>query len=199
MTNDPQYILDNEAQFPELVVRDAVTGDLDGITSPYMNIAAQKLWGIDLDTHIDWTTVDGDFRFGILASYLGNYKEEAVEGEGFEDLAGNDGRPRVRSQTSILWKKSVYEGSLAVNYISGYDRPDVEDPEFDSIDSWTTFDVRFGWTPALLMGGEFSLGIDNLFDREVPEDPYLEGWPFHNRALHDATGRFIYTRYHHKF
>ncbi len=67
------------------------------------------------------------------------------------------------------------------------------------VDDWSTVDAQFGWSPAALTGGKFTLGIDNLFDEKVPEDPYLEGWPFYNRALHDARGRFFYVRYQHKF
>ena len=198
-TMNPQEILDNEVQFSDLIVRDPVSGALTSVESPSLNIAAQKLWGIDLDSYVD-LKVDqaGDFRFGIVASYLGSYKEETLEGEGFEDLAGKDGRPRVRSQGSIKWLNSAYAGSLAVNYISGYDRPDVDDPDYNSIDSWTTVDAQFNWSPLSLSGGTITLGVENLFNNEPPEDPYFERWPFINRALHNPRGRFIYLGYKHK-
>ncbi len=195
VTNDPQYILDHEAQFPGLVQRDGA-GDLVSISSPFQNISAQKLWGIDLDTHFDWTTEHaGDFRLGLVTSYLASFKEEAVDGVGFEELAGMDGRPHLRSQASLGWHRSVYDGSLTVNNTGGYDRTDVD----DAIDSWTTVDAQFNWSPQSLTGGKITLGVENLFDTAPPEDPYFEGWPFVNRALHNLRGRFAYLGYKQAF
>lgn len=191
-------ILANEDQYSDYIEREA--GVLIAVESPYMNVAAQKLWGIDLNSHIDWKIEQaGKFRFGVVASYLGNYKEETFEGEGFEDLAGRDGRPRVRSQASLQWNKAAYAGSLTVNYISGYDRPDARDPKYDTIDSWTTVDAQFNWSPQSLSGGTITLGVNNLFNNEPPEDPYMEAWPFINRVLHSPRGRFMYLGYKHQF
>lgn len=199
VSNDAQYILDNEASYPGLVERDD-SGNLLAITSPFENIAAQKLWGIDLDTNVDWATEHaGDFRFGVVASYLGSFKQEAVDGEGYDELAGEDGRPEWRAQSTLLWKKAEFGGSLTVNYIGGYERPDVRDPNFDDIDSWTTVDAQFNWSPRAIAGGTITLGIENMFDEEPPEDPFYEGWPFVNRALHNPRGRFGYLRYKHEF
>jgi iron complex outermembrane receptor protein len=195
VANNPQYILDNESQFSELVERDG-SGNLVSISSPYQNIAAQKLWGIDLDTHVDWTTAHaGNFRYAVMVSYLGSFKEEAVEGEGFENLAGKDGRPRVRGQTTLGWKRSAYAGNLTVNYIGGYDRPAVD----DTIASWTTVDAQLNWSPQSLAGGTITLYVENLFDTDPPKDPFFEGWPFINRALHNPRGRFGYLSYNQKF
>jgi iron complex outermembrane receptor protein len=195
VSNDPQYILDNESQYPQLVERDG-SGNLVSINSPFQNIAAQKLWGLDLDTHVDWRTAHaGNFRCGIMASYLGSFKEEAVEGEGFEDLAGKDGRPRVRGQATLGWNRSTYAGNLTVNYIGGYDRPAVD----DTIASWTTVDAQLNWSPQSLAGGTITLYVENVLDTEPPEDPFAEGWPFINRALHNPRGRFGYLSYNQKF
>ena len=194
VTNNPQYILNNESQFPELVERDGM-GNLVSISSPFKNISAQKLWGIDLDTHVDWTTKKvGNFRFQIIASYLGSFKQEAVEGEGYEEFAGRDGRPRIRGQAILGWNRSAFAGNLTANHVGSYDRPDAE----DSIATWSTFDAQLNWSPLSLAGGTMTLGVQNLFDKEPPEDPFFEGWPFINRALHNPRGRFVYFRYHHK-
>ena len=88
-----------------------------------------------------------------------------------------------------------YQASVTVNYIDGCDREEAD----DSIDSWTTVDLQLNWNPALLRGGAVALGMDNVFDEEPPEDPFLEGWPFFNRALHDPRGRSFYLRYSQDF
>ena len=130
--------------------------------------------------------------FGLMpwgVPYLGAFDVESVDGEGFDDLAGKDGRPRVRGQGIIDWKKAAIDASVTVNYMSGYDRPDATN---QSIGDWTTFDTQVSWSPRTLPGGKLSLRVDNIFDNQPSKDPYLEGWPFFNRALHNPRGRFLY-------
>ncbi len=195
VTNDPQYILDNESEYPGLVQRDG-SGNLISISSPFENIAAQKLWGIDLDTNVNWKIERiGNFRVGLVGTYLGAFKEEAVDGEGFENLAGEDGRPKFRGKATLGWSRATYSSSLVINYIGKYKRPDVD----DKIGSWTTVDTQVNWSPQFLSGGTVTFGVENVFDQDPPKDPYLEGWPFINRALHNARGRFGYLRYLYRF
>jgi iron complex outermembrane recepter protein len=75
-------------------------------------------------------------------------------------------------------------------YIAGYERRESD----DNIGSWTTVKSKASWQPPFFQGGLLSLGADNLFDQAPPEDPFLEGWPFYNRALHNPRGRFFYLR-----
>jgi outer membrane receptor protein involved in Fe transport len=195
VTSNPQFYVDNEASFPGNVIRDP-GGDIVVIFSPFQNVAAQKLWGLDFNTNYDLDTFRaGDFRFTLSATYLGAFEEEPVPGAGFDDLAGEDGRPRVRGKGIVGWSLADYAASVTVNYTGSYDRPAVN----DGIGSWTTVDSQFNWLPRSLPGGTLTLGIQNLFDKEPPEDPFLEGWPFFNRALHDPRGRFLYLRYRHQF
>ena len=198
VTKDPQFYINNEELFPDSVVRDG-NKNIQAIFSPFQNVAAQKLWGIDLDTSFSWRSSQaGNFRLNIGAAYLGSFKQESVEGEGFEDLSGKDGRPKWRGQSSLFWNKADYEGSLTVNVVGDYDRR-LEGTEDDKVGSWTTVDTQFKWSPQAIAGGSFTLGVNNLFDQAPPEDPFLEGWPFINRALHNPRGRFLYLGYKHEF
>jgi outer membrane receptor protein involved in Fe transport len=196
VNSSPQFYVDNEDLFPDNVVRDPDTNEIISIESPFQNVAAQELWGIDLATGVNWELDGaGAMRFDVAAAYLGSFKEEPVTGAGFDQLAGKDGRPRWRGRTSLWWNNRPFDGGLILNYVGDYEREAAE----YKVDDWTTVDAQFGWSPSAIEGGKFTLGIKNLFDENVPEDPYFEGWPFHNRALHDATGRFFYGRYQHKF
>ena len=85
-----------------------------------------------------------------------------------------------------------------MNYIGSYDRV-LEGTDNDKVGSWTTVDAQLNWSPPAVQGGKVTLGVKNLFDKEPPEDPFLEGWPFFNRALHSARGRFMYAQYGHEF
>jgi outer membrane receptor protein involved in Fe transport len=140
----------------------------------------------------------GRFRLNLAAAYLGSFKHEPVDGAGFEELAGKDGRPKWRGRSTLIWNKSDYEGSLTVNYIGSYDRR-IIGMDDDEVASWTTLDLQLGWSGDLLSGGKITFGVKNLLDKEPPEDPYLEGWPFINRALHNPLGRFLYLGYKHSF
>ena len=92
-------------------------------------------------------------------------------------------------------KKAAYDAGLILNYVGEYSRQAAD----DKVSDWTTVDGQFNWRPPAVDGGTLTLGIDNIFDAEPPEDPYMEGWPFFNRALHSARGRFLYARYKHEF
>lgn len=195
VTSNPQYYVDNEANFPGNVIRDP-SDNIVVIFSPFQNVAEQKAWGIDLDTGVGWQTLDkGRFSFNLYGSYLGSFEEEPVPGAGFEELAGNDGRPRFRGQGILGWDRANLQASVSINYTGEYDRPAVN----DDINDWTTVDAQFNWRPHAVPGGTLTFGMENLLDEEPPEDVYLEGWPFFNRALHNPRGRFFYLRYKHEF
>lgn len=197
VTNDPQFYVNNSNLYPNNVIRDPNTGQIVQVNSPFQNVAKQEIWGIDLDTGFDWATDGaGDYRLSIAASYLGAFEVEPVEGEGLDNKAGEDGRPRVRGKGVIDWGMADYAASITVNYVSGYDRPDMTN---HSIGDWTTVDTQFNWSPRALPGGTLTFGVDNLFNNHPPKDPYLEGWPFFNRALHDPRGRFLYLRFRYEF
>ena len=194
VTASPQFYVDNEAQFAGNVVRDG-NGNITMISSPYQNIAEQQLWGIDARTNL--RLGEGDFgRFDLTAgaSYLGNFDQQAFVGDLGESLAGNNGVPEWRAQSALVWARNSYDASVAVQYVGGYERTNAE----ESIDSWTTVDLRFGWAPRALAGGSVAFGVDNAFDEAPPLDPLLSGFPFFNQALHDPRGRFFYLRYSHE-
>jgi len=198
VTSAAQYYVNNEALYPGSVER-LPNGDIDKINTEFQNVAVQKLWGIDLDTGVNWRTDQaGQFRFTLAGSYLGAFEQEPVEGAGFVDLAGKDGRPEWRAQSALMWNKSDYAASLTLNYVGGYDRRIIGMEDYE-VGSWTTIDGQFNWMPAGLRGGKLTFGVQNIFDMPPPEDPYLEGWPFINRALHNPRGRFIYLGYKHNF
>jgi iron complex outermembrane receptor protein len=195
VTNNPQFYVNNSDLFPENVIRDP-SGDIVVVFSPFQNVAAQKLWGLDFNTGVDWGTQRmGDFHLSLMATYLGSFEVEPVSGAGFDDIAGDDGRPRVRGQSKLNWNKNDFDANVTLNYVGDYERPDAD----DDVASWTTIDTQLGWQPPALHGGKVSFGIDNIFDRDPPSDPFLEGWPFMNRALHDPRGRFFYLKYTHEF
>jgi len=197
VSNDPQYFVNNEARFADNVVRDP-SGRIVQVLNPFQNIAEQQAWGIDIAANTAWTTASaGDFGIDLAAAYLGELEQTPLPGAETENLAGKDGRPRWRWKGALNWSKSSYRGTLIINYIGEYDRQ-LDGRDDAPVDSWTTVDAKLDWSPAALNGGTISLSVDNLFDEAPPEDPFLEGWPFFNRDLYSARGRFFWVGYKHE-
>ncbi len=194
VTASPQFYLDNEARFPGAVVRNGA-GDVALVNAQFQNVATQELWGLDAGT-----TLDLDLPgFGLLkltgsAAYLGSFEQSPSPGEPAQELAGFDGTPEWRAQAGIDWIRDQFALGLSANYVGSYERATAN----DKIGDFTRINLQGRWSPEFANGGELSVGIDNVFDEAPPEDPFLQGWPFFNRALHDIRGRFAYLSYTHR-
>lgn len=195
VTSNAQYYVDNEALFPGNVVRDG-SGTIVEVLAPFRNVAEQKLQGIDLHSRysVEFENL-GELELSGVASYLDQFERRPAEGQPLEDVAGIDGVVQWRARATAEWSIKDFSVGLTGHYIDSYDRPAAD----DSIGSWTRFDTRFTWSPKALEGGVISAGIDNVLDREPPVDPFLEAWPFVNRALHDNRGRFGFLEYRQSF
>ena len=197
-TPGAQFFVDNETAFPDSVVRDR-NGEIVTVNSKFQNVAAQKLWGVDLDTTARWAAANGgDLVLDLGAAYLGSFEQEPVPGAGFDELAGKDGRPRWRGRAMLQWARANYAASLTLHYVGDYRLSQSG----ASVDAWTPVDAQIDWRPGALPGGTITVGVDNLLDESPPEDPFYvddPGWPFFNKALHDPRGRFLYAGYKQEF
>ena len=193
VVSSPQFFIDNEARFPTNVIRDGA-GDITTVLSPFQNVAAQELWGVDLGSDAKFE-LGGAGALGVKfeVAYLGSFEQASSPGESAEELAGKDGYPEWRGLAAATWERNETSVTLSVNHTDGYERL----PANDDVDSWTRVNLQATWTPEMLRGGAVSFGLDNVFDSEPPEDPFLQGWPFFNRALHDPRGRQFYLKYRH--
>lgn len=193
--SSPQFFIDNEAQNAANVMRDP-GGNIATILSPFANVAAQELWGVDLDVTTGYSLdALGDITLSLTASYLGAFEQQPSPGEPTEDLAGRDGHVDWRIRGGLGWARGTTSAMFGINFVDAYERQVASDP----VSSWTTLDLHASWTPTSLRGGSFSLNVDNLLNDEPPKDPFLGGWPFFNRALHDARGRSFTLGYSHAF
>jgi iron complex outermembrane receptor protein len=195
VVSNAQYMVDNEALFSGNVTRDG-SGDIVAIVSPFQNVSTQKLWGVDIDTGFELaSTPVGDFRLGVAATHLVSFNQRVAPGQSSEEFAGKDGNPEWRAQSTLTWGRANYAASLVANYVDGYERRDVN----DSIGNWKTVDAQFNWQPRPIKGGTVTLGAENVFNSHPSEDPFLEGWPFFNRALHSPRERFLYARFKYEY
>jgi len=195
---DTQYILDNEAAFPGVVVRGApvIPGDPGPILSiddKYRNVAKVETDGIDLDLRYVWMTDSGSVTLRSLTSRTLSYRRQFTPESGLTTELGEFRNPKIRSALMLGWQGGDIGVSLTGNYIGEH-----KDRNYNlshTIDSYTTWDTQFryqGWKNTKL-----TIGINNLLD----EDP-----PFSNNdnlgydyTLYDPTGRFYYASLNYQF
>ena len=195
---DTQYILDNEAAFPGVVVRGApvIVGDpgpILSINDIYRNVAKIETDGFDVDLKYVWLTDTGSVMLRSLTSRTLSYKRQFSPGSGLDNELGEFRNPKIKSVLTLAWQGGDYGASLTGNYIGGH-----QDRNYNlshDIDSYTTWDTQFaylGWK-----GSKLTIGIKNLLD----EDP-----PFSNNdnlgydyTMYDPTGRFYYASINHQF
>ncbi|MDQ3119807.1 MAG: TonB-dependent receptor, partial [Verrucomicrobiota bacterium] len=151
---DPQFILDNEGDFPGLVVRApasatdealGIPGNLLFVNTSFQNLGFIRVKGIDAALeYVTPKTSIGVFTLRMDAAYLDSYEQQASEAEPVRELIGSFARPEIRGRVQAGWRIGGFEAVTTFNYTDSY-----EDLTGDRIvDYSTTFDVlveyRFG-------------------------------------------------------
>src|SRR3546814_14319720 len=113
----PQFIVDNEDQYPGRVVRSAESGLIEQIDGRQINIALMNASGVDVDMNGYWATAVGDFMASVSATYTYKHEEKATKNSPLvQNLAQYSSSrwapkwkiiPRLRNGKSVVWGKSV--------------------------------------------------------------------------------------------
>lgn len=143
---DPQFILDNEADFPGLVVRAppsasdqmlGIPGNVLIINTSFQNLGFVKVQGLDLTAeYITPRTPIGTFTARIEGAYLDSFEQQGSEGEPVRELAGTFARPKFRGRAQAGWRIGGFEAITTFNYTDSY-----EDMTDRTVDYSTTVDV----------------------------------------------------------
>ena len=143
---DPQFILDNESDFPGLVTRSpasasdqalGIPGQVTLINSSFQNLGFQRVEGLDaaLD-YISPATPIGVFTGRLEMTYLASFEQQGNEAEPVRELAGTFARPEIRGRAQLGWRYGGFGIFGTFNYIDSY-----EDVTADRrVDYSTTFD-----------------------------------------------------------
>ena len=157
-----------------------------------MNLAFQKVEGYDFELNYRKRTTDfGQFSLRGNATYLKFYGFTRTVNP--VNLAGRDGFPRLRIQSSILWTRKEHSAGLTNNYIKGYG--DIVRDGYE-VDSYYTLNGFYGWDiPAGLIpfanNTRLTFGADNLLDKQPPL--YYDGVGYENGYVSRPAGRFFYV------
>ena len=158
-------------------------------------------------------TAFGDIKLDLSLSRLAKFEIQRLGAPNKIDLAGGydiaadsffsaGALPKTRGLFAASWNNGPWGATTQINYMGGYDEMDYDGVATGShIGSYVTTDLQASyslggkrgaspsWLPVDAM--RFSLGVENLFDRDVPFVKLINGY---NRFENDLRGRFVYAR-----
>jgi iron complex outermembrane receptor protein len=208
-SDDFQDVVD--ANDPNRVIRDPVTGNIVTVLSNYRNLFRTETQGVDFDARYVANTNWGRFTTRFNATYIDEFEEEGVEYAGAND--GSNTYPRWRGYVSLDWDQGPWAVTGRVNYVHHYWQKGLagsyftpQDPRFqtgtypEQVPSYTTIDLygRYNFTPALSV----NLAVLNVLDETPPYDPWgssLGGTYLYDPSLYDVRGRQFRVGVSYKF
>jgi iron complex outermembrane recepter protein len=108
----------------------------------------------------------GDFRFGLLGTYVLDYSEALLKDSPLVQMKGTQNFPaELRMRGSTTWERGRLAATGAVNFTDSY-RDTINERR---VGSWTTLDFGLAYT----LGQEgaetrFALNVENAFDEMPP-------------------------------
>jgi iron complex outermembrane recepter protein len=204
----PLTILNDQAQFGNLITRGPVQPQFPGIPGPitqidqrFINIGEVKIEGFDVNIKaISPATAYGRFSFNLDGTYYRKYDVQQTDGTfaGFVSnqlgSATSGLNPRYKQYATVTWSRGPWSATLGNQYQSSY------------IDVGTLFDDagtprRVGTLSLWDLYGSYTgfknwklvLGVQNLFDKDPPftnqQTTFQVGY---DPTYYDARARFVY-------
>ncbi len=184
-------------QFCALVKRDPTSKELKLITSITQNVAAQTAEGVDFEIGYDFDVAGGRIKTKLLGTYLDSRKTFSFQDNPsvYEENAGTEGEAVWQENFSVAYSRDAWTASWKTRHLSAVSRFTDQELEInpDRVDimgygSYFITDISLGYQ--FENGLNWSVGIDNLFDRNLPgvsTGTTTEG------ASYDNIGQFFYT------
>lgn len=203
---DTTYVLNHYPDDPSRVSRRApsaadaaqgLPGEIQFIHDSYMNLAAQKTHGVDIDGR--YTLSAG--RYGSFTTTLGltriiSFKRKNNSEAPWMELAGTMtsggllyySYPKTKGTLALDWSRDSWGATWSAHYTSRYDDLVVSGLPKRSIGAMITFDGELRYQP--LVNTTVRLGAQNVFNRKPPFTyAYAEGYDY---ETHDPRGQFLY-------
>lgn len=195
-------------QYCALIIRDPATKQITSYLSSYLNQAALKTAGYDIQlayTHEvgDWTAghgalsrLDGRLTGSLNANYIEKLRQYAFQDypDQVDRQEGEVGNPRWQFISSLSYQQgpvtftwdSQYSSKVRRNKdlaLERYDRPYVEAVWYQD------FILRYN-IAGIGRGTEFRAGVNNAFNKRIPVG--LEG-NSPTEAMYDILGRYVFA------
>lgn len=191
--------LDPNNQFCQLIERNSATGTVDRISATYLNLAALRTSGVDLQVSHSFDLGPGTLSTLAAIGWVSNYERQGFPGEQFFDYVGTIGGPANRSADNNIhpeWTLTLtptYEWgpaslSLRWRYLSSMDSQNIvtnASSTTPGVPSISYFDLYGSYQ--LSDNLQLQAGISNLAD-EGP--PVVDGQIGQTRiGTYDVIGR----------
>jgi iron complex outermembrane receptor protein len=226
---DPQFILDNEDDFPGFVVRAppsatdialGIPGNVLLVNTRFQNLGFQRVQGVDVMA--EYVTPEfsiGSFLLRADLAYIASFEQQASEIEPIRELVGTFARPEIRLRAQAGWRYGGFSFLTTFHYTDSYDdvTPGLR------VDYNTTFDVlleyRFGLRKPIanepasdkkngvdqIQESPFSKCLDGLAVRVGVRNIFDDAPPFADNVagypapLEDPRQRFVFIDIEKKF
>jgi iron complex outermembrane receptor protein len=198
-----QTVVDNEALFPGLVVRDPVTNVIQSVDVSYMNFGNIDVEGIDASLSYRIPTGVGVLTPRVSMTQTLSYETALVPGSPAIDRLGRasnyDGwSPRRKIVAGLGWQLHELSASAVGRYVSGY--TDYQDlgPTTRQLGDFWLLDVsgRFEFGKLFAAGNRYvrdafvQVSIVNVLDKEPDYSTFLFGGIGYDPSQYDIRGRF---------
>jgi iron complex outermembrane receptor protein len=208
-----QEILNNEADFPDLVTR--INGSVTcnngcEVRSNNQNLFEENGQGIDLSTRFDWEMDAGTIVADVRVAWLLEHERQTSAVQPLCDDTGTTSEPEFRVNGQLGWQAERWSATLNMRWLDETeDLPGGRDSENFScdvnpsrpalkVDSY--FELGLRGTYNVTDNSELSIGIVNLLDEEPPfSEVAAGGWPWFDQSLYDARGTRFYMNLSYDF
>lgn len=175
--------------FPDLVLFDNRT----------VNIAVEKVRGVDVQWTADFATAMGDVNLGVNATYTIDHDRSLTDTSPGFSLLNEVGKPvDFRARASAGWTRGPYQLAVYVNHVDGYRNPFSSPPS--KMSSWTTVDLSAGVDTSRFASGSpvgdlrIQVNVTNLFDEAPPVFPNSLLGLRYDSANANPIGRYMSVR-----
>ncbi|GAA5187540.1 TonB-dependent receptor [Ferrimonas gelatinilytica] len=184
-------------QYCGLITRDPSNFEITNIVQTMQNVAKQEASGVDFEIGYDTGIGRGDFTSSLIGTYLIERNEYPFQDDNneVEEYAGTVGESKWQGLLNLGYAIDGWGVNWKTRYLSDVDlytkqfRENYDKPYSNIMKygSYAVSDVQFGYT--FDMGLSIDLGVDNVFDRDLPANTTGTGT---GSAAYDNIGRFYY-------
>lgn len=201
-----QQLIDEEAYFPDRVIRDA-SGQITLVDRSMQNLFLRDTDGWDFSLNYHRTTTWGTFRGRLAHSYVTSLKTQSTLNAPLVDAIGlhpnNGGSPKHKGNMGIDWERKAWSAGWSMRYFGSYKTrntaADLTRQGSDTVSSQASHDVVAGyrfdtrrgydsadgsWQGKLLSGVSLQVGVRNVLNTPPSFDavyryfsPYGESRP----------------------
>lgn len=201
--SNPSYSASNV--FCGLMGRNAQTGEISVLRTPFQNLGGYRTSGIDiqLDWRIDLAGLGiapGTLNLNSYVNYLKDFEIQTLPKTPFQQFAGTIGTPplpRWKATTSLTYRGDSFDFGVRWRFTDAMrDATSVTQPQspLPGVGAYSVFDLFGRWK--VTGDVELRAGITNLTDRQ----PEVVGGRLGqtNGGLYDVVGRAFYAgaRFH---